>query len=119
MLNFMVFRNSPPESPIDEVPGTSQSQPNSPPNNLTIPILISDETDQNEDSIGRVEEIIGRQPRRSRRHSISSRNSVQEGIDEDGPHWLADSDSSLDETDIDMLVDAKHDKNIYRYIKMK
>jgi hypothetical protein len=36
--------------------------------------------------------------------------------DPDGQHWLADStDSSLDETDIDMLEDALRDKNIYRY----
>jgi len=35
--------------------------------------------------------------------------------DPDGQHWLADSsDSSLDETDIDMLEDANRDKNIYR-----
>lgn len=35
--------------------------------------------------------------------------------DSDGHHWLADSDSSLDETDIDMLEDAFRDKNVYRY----
>lgn len=37
--------------------------------------------------------------------------------DEDlcGQHWLASDDSSLDETDIDMLEDALRDKNIYRY----
>lgn len=29
-------------------------------------------------------------------------------------HWLMDTDSSLDETDIDMLEDANRDKDVYR-----
>lgn len=32
-------------------------------------------------------------------------------------HWLEDTDSSLDETDIDFLEDANREKDVYRYCK--
>lgn len=34
---------------------------------------------------------------------------------EGSQHWLADSDSSLDETDIDFMDDANKEKDVYRY----
>jgi hypothetical protein len=49
------------------------------------------------------------------RSSLSNKHhNGDEDSDDDGQHWLADSDSSLDEEDYDILDDAMRDKNIYR-----
>lgn len=116
--------------PIEEdAPGTSQTAgrgrrgnnyPSHPETNTRIeseicPIIQSDDEVDGERDPRNAEPIVDEMT-----SSVASNNNahddrqLHQATGDEDSHWLA-SDSSLDETDIDMLEDAMRDKNVYRY----
>lgn len=105
---YLIFRSSRTSSAIYTVNGGGNDQASG--SRTAQPPL----DDQDNDPISDTSPIIN-QPNRHQLPHTSTDPPNDEG---DGcQHWLADSDSSLDETDIDFMDDANREKDVYRSVR--